>query len=362
MSDKSRKTILTIILIGFLFVLAWLAERCLDEYVMRVVRTGLIYVIAAVGYNLINGIAGQFSLGPNGFMALGGYMVALLMLPLDQKKFVWFLQPLIWPFNAFSFSKPFFPLAVALGGVAGALGALIVGIPSLRLRGDYLAIATFGFSQIIIVLANNLIPITNGALGIKGIPEYADIYRCLGWAIVAVLIISNLANSSYGRAMKSVRDDEVAAEAMGIPVFRIKLLAFVVSGFFAGVAGGLMASLITTVSPNLFSFSMTFNLLIIIVLGGLGSITGSAVTAFAFALISEVLRFVESPMTIGPIHIPGIAGMRMLVFSLLLVLLMIFYRRGLFGKREISWDWVFARFGKITGKGAEAWSHKTERS
>ena len=129
MSDKSRKTILTIILIGFLFVLAWLAERCLDEYVMRVVRTGLIYVIAAVGYNLINGIAGQFSLGPNGFMALGGYMVALLMLPLDQKKFVWFLQPLIWPFNAFSFSKPFFPLAVALGGVAGALGALIVGIP-----------------------------------------------------------------------------------------------------------------------------------------------------------------------------------------------------------------------------------------
>jgi len=142
-------------------------------------------------------------------------MVALLVLPLEQKEFVWFLQPLIWPFRAFSLGRPLFPLTVALGGIAGALGALVVGIPSLRLRGDYLAIATFGFGQIIIVLANNLIPVTNGALGIKGIPEYANVYWCLAWAILAVLVISNLSNSSYGRAMKSIRDDEVAAEAMG---------------------------------------------------------------------------------------------------------------------------------------------------
>ena len=355
MSDKFRKTLLTICFIGFLFVIAWLADSYLDEYVMRVVRTGLIYITAAVGYNLINGIAGQFSLGPNGFMALGGYTVALLMLPLEQKEFVWFLQPLIWPFNAFSFGKSLFPLAVALGGLAGALGALIVGLPSLRLRGDYLAIATFGFSQIIIVLANNLIPITNGALGIKGVPEYANVYWCLAWAVAAVLIISNLANSSYGRAMKSIRDDEIAAEAMGISVFRHKLLAFVVSGFFAGVAGGLIASLITTVSPSLFSFSMTFNLLIIIVLGGLGSITGSTITAFAFTILSEALRFVESPITIGSIYIPGIAGMRMLVFSLLLVLLMIFYRRGLFGEKEISWDWFLSRFGERNRQGVKTW-------
>jgi branched-chain amino acid transport system permease protein len=362
MSDKLRKTLLTIFFIGFLFVVAWLADSYLDEYVMRVVRTGLIYIIAAVSYNLINGIAGQFSLGPNGFMALGGYMVALLMLPVEQKEFVWFLQPLIWPFRAFSFATPLFPLAVALGGVAGALGSLVVGVPSLRLRGDYLAIATFGFSQIIIVLANNLIPVTNGALGIKGIPECANVYQCLAWAIVTVLVISNLANSSYGRAMKSIRDDEVAAEAMGIPIFKHKLLAFVVSGFFAGVAGGLMASLITTVSPSLYSFSMTFNLLIIIVLGGLGSITGSTITAFAFALLSEALRFVESPITIGPIHIPGIAGMRMLVFSLLLVLLMIFYRRGLFGKKEVSWDFVLSRFGNSNRQGVRTWPQKTEQS
>ena len=351
MSDKFRKTLLTMCFIGFLFVVAWLADSYLDEYVMRVVRTGLIYITAAVGYNLINGIAGQFSLGPNGFMALGGYTVALLMLPLEQKEFVWFLQPLIWPFNAFSFAEPLFPFAVVLGGLSGAIGALIVGLPSLRLRGDYLAIATFGFSQIIIVLANNLIPVTNGALGIKGVPEHANVYWCLAWAVAAVLLISNLTNSSYGRAMKSIRDDEIAAEAMGISIFRHKLLAFAVSGFFAGVAGGLMASLITTVSPSLFSFSMTFNLLIIIVLGGLGSITGSTITAFAFTVLSEVLRFVESPITIGSIYIPGIAGMRMLVFSLLLVLLMIFYRRGLFGEKEISWDWILSRFGRRNRQG-----------
>lgn len=362
MSGKFRKTVLSILFIGFLFVIAWLADRYLDEYVMRVVRTGLIYIIAAVGYNFINGIAGQFSLGPNGFMAVGGYMVALLMLPLEQKKFVWFLQPLVWPFNAFSFGGSFFPLAIALGGVAGALGALVVGIPSLRLRGDYLAIATFGFSQIILVLTNNLIPVTNGALGIKGIPEYANIYWCLAWAAASVIIISNLANSSYGRAMKSIRDDEVAAEAMGIPIFKHKLLAFAVSGFFAGVSGGLMVSLITTVSPSLFGFSMTFNLLMIIVLGGLGSITGSTITAFAFTLLSEILRFVESPITIGSIYIPGIAGMRMLVFSILLVFLMIYYRRGLFGDKEISWDWVLSRFGSGNRQGVKTWPQKTEQS
>lgn len=362
MSDKFRNTLLTIAFIAFLFLVAWLADSYLDEYVMRVVRTGLIYVTAAVSYNLINGIAGQFSLGPNGFMALGGYMVALLILPLEQKEFVWFLQPLIWPFRIFSLTKPLFPLALAIGGAAGALGALIVGVPSLRLRGDYLAIATFGFSQIIIVLANNLIPVTNGALGIKGIPEYANVYWCLTWAILTVLVISNLANSSYGRAMKSIRDDEVAAEAMGIPIFKHKLLAFVVSGFFAGVSGGLMASLITTVSPSLYSFSMTFNLLIIIVLGGLGSITGSTITAFAFTILSEALRFVESPINIGPVHIPGIAGMRMLVFSLLLVLLMVFYRQGLFGQKEISWDWVLSHFKNRDYQGVRTCPQKTDRS
>jgi len=349
---KHLNTLLTLMLIGVLFLALRLADTRLDDFTLRVMRTGAVYIVAAVSYNLINGITGQFSLGPNGFMALGGYTVALLMLPVPQKEFVWFLRPLIWPLNSFSFPTTglFFGISLILAGLMGAFGAFIVGIPSFRLRGDYLAIATFGFGEIIFVLANNLIPLTNGALGIKGIPGLASIYWCFGWAVITTLVVSNIANSSYGRAMKAVRDDEVAAEAMGVSVFRTKMLAFVVSGFFAGVAGGLLVPLITTISPTIFTFTMTFNLLIIIVLGGLGSITGSVITAFGFAIASELLRAVESPMNIGPIHIPGIAGMRMVVFSALLVLLMIFYRRGIFGQFELSWEWVRSLPGKVTDK------------
>jgi hypothetical protein len=195
------------LLCGILFLTLRWADTRLDDFTLRILRTGAVYIVAAVSYNLINGITGQFSLGPNGFMALGGYTVALLMLPLPQKKFVWFLKPLIWPFNSFSFPSTglFFSLALILGGLMGALGAFIVGIPSFRLRGDYLAIATFGFGEIIFVLANNLIPLTNGPLGMKGIPELASIYWCFGWAVIATLIVKNIANSSYGRAMKAVQ-------------------------------------------------------------------------------------------------------------------------------------------------------------
>jgi branched-chain amino acid transport system permease protein len=349
---RHLNTFLTLMLVGLLFLALRWANTRLDDFTLRILRTGAVYIVAAVSYNLINGITGQFSLGPNGFMALGGYVVALLMLPVPQKQFVWFLEPLIWPLNSFSFASTwyFFGLSLLLAGLMGAFGAFLVGIPSFRLRGDYLAIATFGFGEIIFVLANNLIPLTNGPLGMKGIPELASVYWCFGWAVIATLVVSNIANSSYGRAMKAVRDDEVAAEAMGVNVFQAKMLAFVVSGFFAGVAGGLLVPLITTISPTLFTFTMTFNLLIIIVLGGLGSITGSVITAFSFAIASEVLRAVESPMNIGPIHIPGIAGMRMVVFSALLVLLMIFYRRGIFGQFELSWDWIRSLLTKAAGE------------
>jgi branched-chain amino acid transport system permease protein len=246
----------------------------------------------------------------------------------------------MWPFNAFSFPPSLFLLALVLGGLLAALAAILIGIPTLRLRGDYLAIATFGFGEIIVVLANNLIPLTNGALGIKGIPEYTNLWWTVNWAFWTVFMLKNLVNSSFGRALKAIREDEVAAEAMGINLFRHKLLAFALSGFFAGVAGGLFVTLISTVSPALFTFTMTFNLLIIIVLGGLGSITASTITAVLFAFLQEILREVEAPHTIGPWTFPGIPGMRMVVFSIILVILMIFYRRGLFGRWELSWQEV----------------------
>ncbi|WP_026137190.1 ABC transporter permease subunit [Candidatus Caldatribacterium saccharofermentans] len=335
---------LTVLLFGLLMLGVALAEKHLNAYLVRILNTACIYVVAAVAYNLVNGVTGQFSLGPNAFMAIGGYTVALLMLPLAQKKEVYFLQPLIWPLNAFSFPPSLFIAALFLGGLFAALFALLIGIPTLRLRGDYLAIATFGFGEIVIVLANNLIPITNGALGIKGIPEYTNLWWTANWAFWTVFVVKNLVNSSFGRALKAIRENEIAAEAMGVNLFRHKLLAFVLSGFFAGVAGGLFVTLISTVSPTLFTFSMTFNLLIIIVLGGLGSITGSTITAVLFAFLQEVLREVEAPHTIGSWTFPGIPGMRMVVFSVILVALMIFYRRGLFGQRELSFEDVLHLF------------------
>ncbi|HOQ51361.1 MAG: branched-chain amino acid ABC transporter permease [Atribacterota bacterium] len=341
--EEKRDLALTLILFAVLMLGVSLAERYLNTYLIRILNTACIYVVAAVAYNLINGITGQFSLGPNGFMAIGGYTVAILMLPLVQKEQVYFLQPLIWPFNSFSFPSHLFLLALFLGGVAAALAALLIGIPTLRLRGDYLAIATFGFGEIINVLANNFIPLTNGALGIKGIPEYTNLWWTVNWAFWSVFMIKGLVNSSFGRALKAIRENEVAAEAMGVNLFRHKLLSFVLSGFFAGVAGGLFVTLISTVSPSLFTFTMTFNLLIIIVLGGLGSITGSVVTAFIFAFLQEILREVEAPITIGAWTFPGIPGMRMVVFSVLLVVMMIFYRRGLFGDKEISWQLIIDR-------------------
>ncbi|HEY8531149.1 MAG TPA: branched-chain amino acid ABC transporter permease [Limnochorda sp.] len=337
------ETMLTAAVLGlFLLFVAW-AEASLNPYYQRVLNTAFVYVVAAVGYNLINGITGQFSLGPNAFMALGGYTTALLVLPLAQKQMVWFLQPLVWPFNAFSLPEHLFIVALLASGLVAAVGGLLVGYPSLRLRGDYLAIATFGFGEIVFVLANNLIPLTNGSLGIKAIPQYTNLWWSGGAAAAAVLLVRNLASSSFGRAMRAVREDEVAAEAMGINVFRTKLLAFMVSAFLGGIAGALLATLITTISPTLFTFTMTFNLLIIIVLGGLGSLTGSVVTAVLFAFLQESLRFLEAPMRVGAWTIPGIPGMRMVVFSLLLVVLMIFYRRGLFGRSEVSWDLLLRR-------------------
>ncbi|MBC7099107.1 branched-chain amino acid ABC transporter permease [Candidatus Bipolaricaulota bacterium] len=334
--NRRRNLALTLISLGLLAAfLAW-AEGNLDRFLWRLLNFGAIYAIAAVGYNLINGVTGQFSLGPHGFMLIGAYLVTLLVLPLNQKELVWLFQPLAWPFSEFTLPYSGFVLALLGAGLLAAVAGLIVGIPALRaLRGDYLAIATFGFGEIIFVLACNLMPITNGPMGIKGIPQYTN----LGWSFGALALVTYAAlrikNSSYGRALRAIREDELVAESMGINVLRHKLMAFLFSAFCAGVAGGLYATLVGTVSPDPFRFFMTFYLLIIIVFGGLGSITGSVVTGFIFAALFEGLRFLDTAT---------IPGMRMVFFAVLLVVVMIFFRRGLFGESEFSWDWLFGLF------------------
>jgi branched-chain amino acid transport system permease protein len=187
-------------------------------------------------------------------------------------------------------------------------------------------------------LANNLQGLTNGPLGLKGLMPYTNIWWSWGVAVVTVAVIAALAKSSYGRALKAIREDETAARAMGVNSFRHLMLAYVLSAFFFGVGGGLLAHLITTISPSLFTFFLTFNLLIIIVVGGLGSTTGAVLAAALFTMAGEWLRVLEEPQHFLGLTLPGIPGMRMVIFSLALLLTILYFRQGLLGRGEFSWE------------------------
>jgi branched-chain amino acid transport system permease protein len=348
---RIRNQFLTVASVGALFFLLHLASQYVSDYQIRILNNAAVFITLAVSYNLINGITGQFSLEPNAFVAIGAYTSALLTLSPAEKELSFIIEPIIWPLSVIQ--VPFFVSLIAAGIVTAFFGFLM-GFPVFRVRGDYLAIVTLGFGEVVRAVANNLQPITNGPLGLKALHNYTNLWWSWGFAVVTVFFIVRLVGSSYGLAMKAVREDEVAAEAMGVNAFRTKLLAFTTSAFFEGVAGGLLAHLITTISPTLFTFFLTFNLLIIIVAGGLGSTTGAVIGALLFSFGGEWLRAVEEPMNIGGLEIPGVPGMRMVVFSIILILLMIFARDGIMGRHELSWDWLLqrSRLGRmIQGKG-----------
>ncbi len=328
----------TVVLLALLYV----ANTQGSDYTIRILNNIAIFIILAVSYNLINGVTGQFSLAPNAFVAIGAYTSALLTLTPMEKEISFIIEPCIWPLSVITL--PFIVSLVAAGIVA-ALLAFLMGFPVFRTRGDYLAIVTLGFGEVVRVIANNTQSITNGPLGLKGIADYTNIWWAWGFAIITVFLIGRMIRSSYGMAMKAVKFDQAAAEAVGINTYWHKMLAFTTSGFFQGVGGGLLAHLITTISPTLFTFFLTFNLLIIIVAGGLGSTTGAVIAAILFTWGGEALRFVEEPMDLGFIDIPGIPGMRMVIFSVILVLIMIFARQGLMGTREFNWNWVCRKLG-----------------
>ncbi|KAB7882972.1 branched-chain amino acid ABC transporter permease [Poseidonibacter ostreae] len=311
----------------------WFAQNTFDEYTIRIINNVAIFIILAVSYNLINGITGQFSLEPNGFVAIGAYVTAILIVDADTMLYQYDIEdPSAWVLAM----QAEFAWALLFAGIISALVALSLSFPVFRVRGDYLAIVTLGFGFIIKILAINNPQITNGSLGINDIPEYSNLYWTGGIAIFTVLAILNIIYSKYGRAMKAVRDDEDAATAMGVNTFKIKTYAFTTSAFFEGVGGGLLASLLTSISPDLFTFFLTFQLLIIIVLGGLGSTTGAILgTIFVMAGL-EYMRFLDEPMSFMGIETDGTPGMRMVVFSLILILVMLFAREGLVGKKELK--------------------------
>lgn len=333
--NNRTKTVLNIAAAALLGLLTFWAQENLDGYKIQILNLIAVNIILALSLNLIYGYTGMFSLGHAGFMAIGAYVCAILIIPASQKEIMYILEPIIWPFSIMH--APFF-VAVLTGGVAAALLSLLISAPVLRLGGDYLGIATLGFAEIIRVVFTNITPITNGALGLKGIPAYANLTWNYFWCFLTIYVIVKLLSSNFGNCLRAIRDDEVAAKAMGINTFKCKAISFAVGAFFAGIGGALMGSLITTVDPKMFNFQLTFNILMIVVVGGLGSVTGSVIGAVIVTILLEWLRFVEYTITIGSLVIPGIPGMRMVIFSLVLLFIILYRREGVIGGYEFSWD------------------------
>jgi branched-chain amino acid transport system permease protein len=316
---------------GFLVI----ADLFFDSFTVRILNMCAIYVVLALSLNLVNGFTGLFSLGHAGFMAVGAYTCALLTMTPEQKEVNFFLEPIV-PWLA-HLSLPFVP-ALAVAGLVAALLGFLIGAPVLRLKDDYLAIATLGFSEIIRVVLTNVQSVTNGALGLKGLPMFASTSVVWSCAALATVFMVLLVRSSYGRALKAVRDDEIAAGAMGVDVFRVKVVSFTASSFMAGVGGALLGHLLTTIDPKMFTFLLTFNILLVVVLGGIGSISGSIVGAIAVTILMEVLRFLDGPMNLGLFELEARPGLRMVAFSIMLMAVVLFRQRGLMGNRELSWS------------------------
>ncbi len=323
------------------------AEFFLGDYEIYILKLIFINAVLALSLNFIYGFTGLFSLGHAGFIAIGAYVSALCILSPEQKEMMWILEPIIWPFS--EMATPFW-VSVLAGGFVASLFALIIGIPVLRLGDDYLGIATLGFAEIIRVLIVNATSITNGSLGIKGIPSYADLLTTYFWLLVTLICIVRLVNSNFGNVLKCIRDNEIAAKVMGINVFFYKVLSFCLGAFFAGVGGALLGSHLSTIDPKMFNFLLTFNVLMFVVAGGLGSITGSILGATVITVLLEWLRVLEEPMDFMLFEIPGIPGMRMVIFSLILLGIILFRREGIMGMREITWNGLSSLINRFRRK------------
>ena len=329
-----------------------------------VLKKGAVYSLVAVSMNLLNGFTGLFSLGQAGFMLLGAYTYAILTVPVAAKDTVYYL----FGGSAVKFSLPDLfggvdtpaglilgvLLAILLGGCVAAFFAWLIGLPVLRLKSDYLAIATLGFAEIIraIFQWQALGPITNGANMITQIPTfnnfnitdssgkvvfYLSSFFPMLIMIICVAIIVMLINSSYGRAFKAIREDEIAAEAMGINLAKHKMLSFVISSFFSGVGGALFAMFANNAQAKVYTSTMTYEILLIVVIGGIGSISGSVLSTFLYVACSEWwLRGLDMGSFLGIKLGLFRNGFRMVVFSVVIMIVVLFFRQGIMGNKEIT--------------------------
>ena len=291
--------------VAYVGVLALINLGIINDYLMATIVTICINIILAVSLNLVTGFTGQFSLGHAGFMAIGAYAAGIVTMAV----------PTVWGFLG----------GLLLGAVLAAAVGFLVGLPTLRLRGDYLAIATLGMAEIIRILLLNF-EWSNGAAGLSGIPQIVDWNWLFLFTAGSIFLIGNFLRSSQGRDCISIREDEIAAESVGVHAVRAKMMAFIIGAFFAGIAGALYASYFYFIKPDLFGFLKSIDILVIVVLGGLGSISGSIIAAILLAVVSTLLQ--------------EFAAVRMIVYAFVLVVIMIFRPQGLMGSREVSFGFL----------------------
>lgn len=296
-------------------------EGLLSGYLVTLASIALIYVMLAVSLQVTNGLTGLFSLGHPAFMTIGAYVAAILTYPARRKGFMmpdlpewlatqeWALLP-----------------AMLLGALVATLAALIVGYSVLRLKGHYLAVATLGLIIIVRVVINNLDGYTRGGLGLSGVARLADLWWVYAWTVLAVYVAWRIKHSSLGRAMLALRENEMAARCMGIDAFRLRLLAFAIGAFFAGIAGALMVHLVSVITPGSYGIPLAFNLVVIVVIGGTGSITGAIVAAIAISLLGEALKPAEEALELY--------GLSQVLIALGLIAVLRLRPQGLFGSAE----------------------------
>ncbi len=343
--------LISIVIIIAIYAAVFVAEQVMPPTSMlfTVLKKGATYALVAVSMNLLNGFTGIFSLGQAGFMLIGAYVFSILTIPVEHR-------PIVYQYyngGIIQFTLPFF-LAMILAGLVAALLAFLIGLPVLRLKSDYLAIATLGFAEIIrtVFQWDKFGPVTNGSNMLRLFPTFNDfnIRNADGEVVVylstlvpmiiagiCIGLILLLINSTYGRALRAIKDDEIAAEAMGIHLASHKQMAFCVSSFFAGIGGAMLAMYQTTVQAKSFTTAMTYEILLIVVIGGLGSVTGSCLASFLFVACSEWwLRFLDQKQVINGFELPLMRnGFRLVVFSLIIMIVVLFFRQGMMGTREL---------------------------
>lgn len=364
-----------------IIALVAILERTLPatHIIFTVIKKGSIYALVAVSMNLLNGFTGLFSLGQAGFMLLGAYTYAIFTIPNDQRASVY----QYFDGGIIQFTLPVI-VAIILGGIVAMIFAFLIGLPVLRLKSDYLAIATLGFAEIVraIFQWKTLGPITNGSNILRKFKNLDTLYVdipftdisfhvsptmfALIFSGICVAIIMMLINSTYGRAFKAIRDDEIAAEAMGINLASHKRMSFCISSFFAGISGALLAMFQTSIQASQFKSAMTYEILLIVVIGGIGSVSGSCIGAFLFIACNEWwLRFLDNTTVLdmpwGEWQVPFLrVGFRKVVFSVIIMIMVLFCRRGIMGTKEISLSGITGFFKKIAAsrknksKGKEA--------